>query len=42
MEVEQASAIDAANPVADAPTPVATPAPTEEPTISRTNTGTSA
>ncbi len=42
LEVEQASAVDAANPVTADPSPVVTPEPTEEPTISRTNTGTSA
>ena len=42
LEAEQASAVEAANPAAVAPSPVEAPAPAEEPTISRTNTGTSA
>jgi TatA/E family protein of Tat protein translocase len=41
LEAEQASAVEAANPAVVVPSPVETPAPAEEPTISR-NTGTSA
>ena len=41
MDAEQTSAIAAASPVTTAPPP-ATAAPAEEPTVSRTNTGTSA
>ena len=42
VEAEQASAITAASPVTATPSPVASPPQTEEPTVSRTKTGTPA